>query len=370
MDFGEDPNEGWNGFENRAKGLYSWEEYNAEHPEDPKTLTDYINDHRREVGMPELNRQGRRKVLMAKVDCTHQKNRPLCMQHRVMGYPTVRIYREGATHSFEEYQGDRTAQAFLSFVHENVPEIPMGEEDEDELRKKREETKEFHDQLDENTFEGCNLVGTVEVNKVPGKVVLAAHSNEHNFDVHQVNTSHVIHHLAFRSTIDHTLPKNKEQHGRAAMHLLRTRLSRRVFREKKAELQKRLARHKSSVPKFLHPMDNKRFASVEPSMIQEHYIKVVHTKMNLLGWTPFDVYQMQVHSNALKAEENTVPTTKITYDVSPLNVVMREERRSAAEFLTSLCAIIGGVFTVLGLFDSVVYHGVKVVQKMELGKLN
>lgn len=369
MDFGEDPNEGWHGYENRAKGLYAWEEYNLEHKDDPSTLMAFIATHRKELGMPELNQEGRRKVLMAKVDCTTQENRPLCMQHRIMGYPTVRVYREGATHSFEEYQGDRTAQSFLQYVHEQVPEIPMGEDDEDEMKKSRERVKDFHDQMDENSYEGCNLVGTVEVNKVPGKMVLAAHSNEHNFDVHHVNTSHVVHHLAFRPTIDHTLPEAKEHHGRAAMHLLRTRLSRRVFREKKEELQKRLARHKSTVPRFLHPMDSKRFASKEDTMIQEHYIKVVHTKMHLLGWTPFDVYQMQVHSNAFK-EDSAVPTTRITYDVSPLNVVVKEERRSAAEFLTSLCAIIGGVFTVLGLFDSVVYHGVKVVQKMELGKLN
>ena len=60
------------------------------------------------------------------------------MQHRIFGYPTVRIYRNGATHSFEEYQGDRTAESFLNFVHENVPEIPMSEEDLTEEKKARE----------------------------------------------------------------------------------------------------------------------------------------------------------------------------------------------------------------------------------------
>merc|ERR1711959_281271 len=147
------------------------------------TLMEFIANHRKELGMSELNREGRRKVLMAKVDCTTQENRPLCMQHRIMGYPTVRVYREGATHSFEEYQGDRTAQSFLQYVHEQVPEIPMTEEDEDEMKKSREKQKEFHDQLDESTHEGCNMVGTIEVNKVPGKMVLAAHSNYHNFDL-------------------------------------------------------------------------------------------------------------------------------------------------------------------------------------------
>jgi hypothetical protein len=348
--------------------MYAWEEYNSEHQHEPKTLIEFLNDHRKSLGMAELPEQGRKKVLMAKVDCTADKNRELCMQHRIMGYPTVRIYREGATHSFEEYQGDRTAQAFLQYVHEQVPEIPMTEEDEDEMKKAREKQKEFHDQLDESTHEGCNMVGTIEVNKVPGKMVLAAHSNYHNFDLMGVNTSHVVHHLAFRSTIDHTLPGG-DHHGRASMAMLRTRLSRRAMREKKEELAKRLARHTSSVPRFLHPLDAKRYASLEAHTIQEHYIKVVHTKLHLLGWTPFDVYQQQVHSNKLQ-DKDTMPSTKITFEISPLNVVVREERRSAAEFLTSLCAIIGGVFTVLGLFDSVVYHGVKVVQKMELGKLN
>merc|ERR1711924_369688 len=95
------------------------------------------------------------------------------------------------------------------------------------------------------------------------------------------------------------------------------------MREKKEELAKRLAKHKSTVPHFLHPMDNKRYASIDAHTIQEHYVKVVHTKMNLLGWTPFDVYQMQVHSNVLK-DETGIPTTKISFDISPLNVVVEE----------------------------------------------
>ncbi len=60
----------------------------------------------------------------------------------------------------------------------------------------------------------------------------------------------------------------------------------------------------------------------------------------------------------------------VSYSISPLNVLVTQSRKSTAQFLTSLCAIIGGVFTVLGLVDSVVYHGVKTVKKMELGKFN
>lgn len=38
-------------------------------------------------------------------------------------------------------------------------------------------------------------------------------------------------------------------------------------------------------------------------------------------------------------------------------VIHRETRQSLAHFLTSTCAIVGGVLTVAGLIDSVVYQG-------------
>lgn len=38
-------------------------------------------------------------------------------------------------------------------------------------------------------------------------------------------------------------------------------------------------------------------------------------------------------------------------------VIHRESRQSFAHFLTSTCAIIGGVLTIAGLLDSFVYAG-------------
>lgn len=38
-------------------------------------------------------------------------------------------------------------------------------------------------------------------------------------------------------------------------------------------------------------------------------------------------------------------------------VIHRETRQSLAHFLTSTCAIVGGVLTVAGLIDSLVYNG-------------
>lgn len=45
---------------------------------------------------------------------------------------------------------------------------------------------------------------------------------------------------------------------------------------------------------------------------------------------------------------------------SMAQVRFNEERSSFTTFLTSLCAIIGGVFTVSGLVDAFIYHGQQV----------
>jgi len=59
------------------------------------------------------------------------------------------------------------------------------------------------------------------------------------------------------------------------------------------------------------------------------------------------------------------------YELSPIRVKFKETGKSFAHFLTGVCAIIGGVFTVAGIIDSFIYHGVKTLKaKVELGKQN
>ncbi len=48
-----------------------------------------------------------------------------------------------------------------------------------------------------------------------------------------------------------------------------------------------------------------------------------------------------------------------------------EERSSFLAFLTGVCAIVGGVFTVSGMIDATVYHGQRAIKKkLDLGKLS
>jgi hypothetical protein len=52
------------------------------------------------------------------------------------------------------------------------------------------------------------------------------------------------------------------------------------------------------------------------------------------------------------------------YDISPVKVVVAEETQSFAMFVTKICAVIGGIYTVVGLIDNVIYHSGQSIKKM------
>ena len=52
-----------------------------------------------------------------------------------------------------------------------------------------------------------------------------------------------------------------------------------------------------------------------------------------------------------------LPGVFFIYDISPIMVKFTEKRGSRSYFLTSLCAIVGGVFTVAGIIDGILYQG-------------
>lgn len=60
-----------------------------------------------------------------------------------------------------------------------------------------------------------------------------------------------------------------------------------------------------------------------------------------------------------------LPGVFFVYDFSSFLVRKTEEatQPSFLRFLTRICAVVGGVFTVAGLIDSLVYHGSKAMKK-------
>ncbi len=71
------------------------------------------------------------------------------------------------------------------------------------------------------------------------------------------------------------------------------------------------------------------------------------------------------------APGHMLPGAFFFYDLSPIKVRITEQKTSFMHFLTSVCAIVGGVFTVAGIVDAVWYQGGRLIKKkQELGKFS
>jgi hypothetical protein len=79
----------------------------------------------------------------------------------------------------------------------------------------------------------------------------------------------------------------------------------------------------------------------------EHYLQVVLTTVEPLKLPQHQYvqsYDYTAHSNSFHSAD--VPVAKFHYELSPMQVVITENKRSFSHFITNMCAIIGGVFTV------------------------
>lgn len=169
--------------------------------------------------------------------------------------------------------------------------------------------------------EGCNIHGFVLVNKVagnfhfaPGKSSQHAHQHIHDsmpFEVDTFNVSHKIHRLGFGE----------------------------------------------DYPGLKNPLDSADRINTEELGLFQYFIKVVPTIYEFVNGTELSTNQYSVTESFRPRHGNSVmPAVFFIYDLSPIMVHIRENRRSFIHFLTSLCAIVGGVFTVSGLLDAILHN--------------
>lgn len=248
------------------------------------------------------------RVKVFKVDCT--KNEFLCRQQQITGYPTLRVYK-GINAQHPDYYGKRTVSTLLSWMER------MTNEHEHEHNGKNQQR--LHNE------EGCLVEGTLWVNRVPGSFQITAKSKGHDFDPSSTNLSHMVHHFSFGSPLP----------GYIIRHL------------------------PLDVQSNIHPLDNRMFVNKEDHTSHEHYIKVVSThyrvgKSSLINKHDSLGYQMATSNHRYKSDPG-IPMAKFSFDLSPTSIVIIQGGKRWYEFVTSLCAIIGGIFTVISLFDGAVY---------------
>ena len=119
--------------------------------------------------------------------------------------------------------------------------------------------------------------------------------------------------------------------------------------------------------------DAARARGGKPGQVQ-YFLKVVptsHTGGRGTGkkttWS--SSYAVTEHVRAPSATPADPPGVFFFYELSPLRVATTEARPPFLHFLTSVCAVVGGVWSLSSLVDAAVYRGARATRrKVDLGK--
>ncbi|GMH05719.1 hypothetical protein Nepgr_007559 [Nepenthes gracilis] len=282
------------------------------------------------------------RILLGKVDCTVEGD--LCRRHHIQGYPSIRIFRKGSDvrndhghHDHESYYGDRDTDSLVKFMETLVAPIPVGTHGlalENKSGNGTETVKQAAPAAG-----GCRIEGFVRVKKVPGNLIITARSGSHSFDASRMNMSHFISHLTFGKKIT---PRQMSDVKRILPYLgaSHDKLNGRAY----------ITQHEA----------------LDANVTIEHYLQIVKTEVVSGKHTLVEEYEYTAHSSL--AHSLDIPAAKFHFELSPMQVLVTENSKSFWHFITNVCAIIGGVFTVAGIMDSVLHNTMRIMKKIELGK--
>lgn len=237
-------------------------------------------------------------VRVLKINCVDFEK--TCQEQKIQSFPTVRLYRRAAKEGqFIKFEGKRTKEDLSSFAHR-------------EVKKRHMHTgAHYHDMF----AEGCRIKGHVEVARVPGTVHFQAmHREDRSLNLAFTNVSHQVHHFSF------------------------------------GEEQSRLSSLPWEYRQHASPLDGKVFFVDKFHMAPHHFIKVVHTRFEA---SSLKSYQLTHQWSTRTVPRKTIPQAKFSYDLSPVEVVIRKGDRRWYDFVTSIFAIIGGAFTFMSMTTGV-----------------
>jgi len=178
---------------------------------------------------------------------------------------------------------------------------------------------------------GCNVMGRLMVNRVAGNFHFIPSRPVQSLNVPEVkefNMSHTIHHLSFGFPY----------------------------------------------PGRVNPLDGIAHQVMRGVAQFQYFVKVVPTKYESTRKSQtVATNQYSVTEHIREAESSNLAPFQVgayfVYDLSPIRVNISQKRQSFSSFIVGVCAIVGGVFTVAGLLDALVYHSINTwSKKVELGK--
>jgi hypothetical protein len=194
----------------------------------------------------------------------------------------------------------------------------------DKLKRKKER---LHNSWVDAEHPGCQLSGHLLMDRVPGNFRIQARSAHHDIAVHMSNASHIVHHLSMGEP-----PATKMVSDGT------------VFVPEDAKRK-------------IAPMDGNVYVSENRHEAYHHYLKAITTNVDGLRFAKKDliIYQILQNSQISYYHQEVVPEAKFIIDISPVAVSYRKTYRHWYDYITSVMAIVGGTFTVVGMLESSIH---------------
>ncbi|KAI4296350.1 hypothetical protein L6164_036315 [Bauhinia variegata] len=187
-------------------------------------------------------------------------------------------------------------------------------------------------QVKDEDGEGCNIHGSIEVNKVAGNFHFATGKSFLQSTIFLTDL------LAFQENYNVSHQINRLSFG-------------------------------DHFPGLVNPLDGVNWVQGPAHGMYQYFIKVVPTIYTDIRGRVIHSNQYSVTEHFKSSEFGAVPGVFFFYDISPIKVTFKEEHVPFLHFMTNICAIIGGIFTVAGIVDSSIYYGQRTIKKkMEIGK--
>ncbi|VEU34726.1 unnamed protein product [Pseudo-nitzschia multistriata] len=319
------------------------------HDTEHEHFSDEEYEHALKVNLP---------VVIGKVDCVVHKT--LCNQkENIRAYPTLRLFVDGKQwESGSDYNGHRTIMEMVDWLkfmedehksrmenngavgeatrklhaaHDSAKEY-MEIEDYDNLHGSGNNQKRTYYEWKESEHPGCQLAGHLLLDRVPGNFHILARSKHHDLAPHLTNVSHQVHSLTIGDP--HSAKVVADMAGTNGIP--------------------------SDVSSKIAPMDGNVYTTHNLHESYHHYLKVVSTripdkKVHANRNNGANAYQIIPSSQLAYYQKDMVPEAKFVYDLSPISVTYRASSRRWYEYVTSLFAIIGGVFTIIGMVESTIH---------------
>lgn len=254
-------------------------------------------------------------VKMIRINCVEFAEE--CQKIHIPYFPNLRLYKSD-TH-YEIYEGERVKTALLEHL-----KTQAGQSHHPSMSEKSTETI--------RRIDSCRLSGSLTTLRVPGEFHFQVKSHDRSLVASMTNVSHTIDKLVFAddpeakwNEINKNLPKEVQQNA--------------------------------------NPLGQQSFISKSPHLSPQHHIQVVTTRIN-----DQIIYQLTTQSHTKPEDRTAIPQAKFSYTISPMTVVITKKYTPFYKFLTSICALLGGAFTMIKFLHSTTDYVVK-RRKGNLGKL-